>query len=391
MDYSRIRAIYYDSDEIVLSNILWGLIEMNVDVSRSAIISNLVHINEEVAGQIASEVRGYDVAITQDFNVNVAEGCHQAGVPYISWIYDSPQVALFTKYALYPENYVFAFDKKHCERLKAQGLQHVFHRPLAANIAYSDRINITDDDIRKYRTDISFIGQMYRVASFEAFNASISEEISSSINQIADNFACDWSERKNIFNSFPDELVQTLSPCIPASDLEYFDVDKQYIEEVFILGPAIAQRERCRILKAASDNYKTSIYTRNSDIEFATARTGAKVYPPVHEDLPYKIYYSSKINLNLSLRTIETGVPQRVFDIMSVGGMVMSNYQEEIEELFVPDQEIVVFHSMDEFLDKAKYYTIHNDQRTKIGVRGYQKVKEQYNYVVSLKDMFSKL
>ncbi len=48
----------------------------------------------------------------------------------------------------------------------------------------------------------------------------------------------------------------------------------------------------------------------------------------------FKVFYSSKININMTLRSIESGVPLRIIDIMSIGGFVMSNNQEEIPELF---------------------------------------------------------
>ena len=98
-----------------------------------------------------------------------------------------------------------------------------------------------------------------------------------------------------------------------------------------------------------------------------------------YDEVMPKIFYLSKINLNITLRSIETGVPLRVFDIMSVGGFVMSNYQEELEELFVPDKEIVLFKDIPELLDKVNYYLSHEEERIRIAMNGYKKVREQYD------------
>lgn len=391
MNYSNIRAIYYDSTEIKLSNILWGLIELGIDVNRSEILTDLVHINEVDVDRICCEAKKYDVAITQNFNVNVAKGCHNAGIIYISWIYDSPQVALFTDYAKYPTNYIFCFDKTQCRRLKELGLDHIYYRPLASNIAFSSAIDISDDDIAKYAADISFIGKMYQIESYSDFSKAAPEEVMNKIYSVADRFAGDWNTGTNIYNSFDKELSDILVPLIPQKDLEYFTIDPKYIVETFLLGPAIAQRERALMLKLSAGLANTAIYTKEADMEYAKKNTGANVYPPVWQELPYKVYYSSKINLNLTLRTIETGVPQRIFDIMSVGGMVMSNYQEEIPELFDIDKEIVLFHTPEEFKEKARFYLSHDSLREKIGINGYLKVKDKYNYTKSLQDMFSKI
>lgn len=391
MNYVKTKAIYYDSTEIKLDSILWGLIELGVDVERSEIITDLVHLSEEEVGMISREVKNYDFAITQNFNVNVAKGCHDAGVIYISWIYDSPQVALFTDYAKYSTNYIFSFDKTQCKRLKDLGLPNVFYRPLASNIAFSSTIDISKEDISKYSSDISFIGKMYRVNSFSQFAEAAPSDVMDKIIRVADRFAGDWKKGTNIYGSFDKELYDILVPLVPKSDLEYFTIDPKYIVETFLLGPAIAQRERSLILKSATELGSTAIYTKEDDMEYARKNTGANIFPPVWHELPYKVYYSSKINLNLTLRTIETGVPQRIFDIMSVGGMVMSNYQEEIPELFDLDKEIVVFHSPEEFQDKARFYLAHDGLREKIGINGYLKVKDKYNYVKSLQNMFSKI
>lgn len=104
------------------------------------------------------------------------------------------------------------------------------------------------------------------------------------------------------------------------------------------------------------------------------------------EEVP-KIYYLSKINLNITMRSIETGIPQRVFDIMGVGGFVLSNYQEELEELFVPDREIVLFRDVPELLKKAEYYLNHEEERIRIAINGYKKVREYYNTQTALGSM----
>lgn len=111
----------------------------------------------------------------------------------------------------------------------------------------------------------------------------------------------------------------------------------------------------------------------------------AKAYAPVDsENEAYKVYYSTKINLNVTLHSIETGIPQRVFDIMSVGGFVLSNYQEEIGELFDIDKDIVVFRNIEEYEDKVKYYLSHEDERIKIGINGYLRVRDNYTYPILL-------
>ena len=389
MDYSKIKVIYFDSTEITLDNIVWGLLQLDFDVEKSHIKVNLTKIVPEEIDEIKSVLGKYQFAFTQDFSVNVAIACHDMQIPYISWIYDSPQVSLYTDCALYDTNYVFAFDKAQVKRLKKYGIEHIYHLPLAANIAYSSGIIVSDDDIRKYRSDISFIGQLYRRDYMDVFLNSLPENARNELLLRAEEKALKWGPDISIFNSISDESAETIASHMIQEDFSKFHVDKKFSEEVLFLAPLIAEIERKQILRLAGEKFRTTLYTREKDIEYAKDNIpGVKVNGPVYEELPYKVYYATKLNLNLTLRCIETAVPQRIFDIMSVGGAVISNYQEEIAELFEPDEEVILFNSPEEFVDKTQFYLDHSKHREKIGIAGYMKVKDKYNYITALKSIF---
>ena len=389
MDYSKMKVIYYDSKEINLNNIIWGLLQLNIDVSRSDLRVTLnMPIDDEIS-YIKNELKKYTIAITQDFSVNVAIACHELNIPYVSWIYDSPQVALYTDYALYDTNFVFAFDKVQVNRLKEYGIPHIYHMPLAANIAYSSGIKVTDEDIRKYRADVSFVGQLYRHGYMNSFLPQLPSETFNELTDSAEKRALKWGKNTNIFNSISDEATDIIASLMDQGDFNYFHMDKKFSEEVLLLAPLIAQKERETLLKLAGEKYRTSLYTKDSDLEYAQVHLrGVKSYGKISDEIPYKVYYSTKLNLNITLRSIETGAPQRVFDIMSVGGTVISNYQDELTELFEPDKEIILFESPEEFIEKASYYLDHSSAREKVGIAGYLKVKEKYDYPIALTKMF---
>ena len=388
MNFSGLNILYYDSKEINLDNIIWGLLELGAEVERSSLRVTLNLPADSEIEFIKNEVVKYNCVVTQNFSVNVAIACFEKCVPYISWVYDSPQVSLYTEHAKYPTNFIFAFDKAQVSRLKTVGIENVFHMPLAANMAYSSRINISKQDRIRYDADISFIGQLYRLDYLKTYTDNASKEIVDALKKIVGEKAFDWRKGQSIYDTIPNDIVDKVS--INDSDFEYFNlIGNKFIKETMLLGPMIANREREGILSSAGEQFKTVLYTKESDKEYAEeALEGVSVFGPVKGEEPYKIYACSKLNLNLTLRTIETAVPQRVFDIMSMGGTVISNYQEEAEELFVPDKEIILFESLEEFVDKTSFYLDHPDVRRKIGERGYKAVKEKYNYVVLLDKMF---
>ena len=139
-------------------------------------------------------------------------------------------------------------------------------------------------------------------------------------------------------------------------------------------------------MELLAERYDIHLYTRSDEI----VPEGIRRFPEVSQMTGgFKIFYSSKINLNITMRSIESGVPLRVFDIMSVGGFVLSNYQEEIPELFEEGKEIVTFRTPEELVDKADYYLKHEKERMRIGLNGYQKVKKCYTYEQQLNKIIS--
>lgn len=388
MNLSDLKFIYFDSVEINKDDIIWGMLELGLQVARSKIIITLNEYEEAEVELLMKEVKEYDFVITQNFSAALAKACNLMQKPYISWIYDSPFRALYRKEAKYSTNFIFAFDKCQIQRLKEIGVNNIFYQPLVANMTLTSGLNITDEDIARFSADVSFVGQLYRKAYYDRFLETAPETIKKEIQDIVQKKACHWEKGNRIFGEISARTSKYLESVMDMQYMDEHDIDMTYLQEVLMLSSPIACEERTRILNLAAKYCNTALYTKQPEIAKQTIR--ANVFPPVsYESEMYKVFFSSKINLNISLRSIETGIPQRVFDIMSVGGFVMSNYQEEMEELFLPDKEIVLFQSEEEFVEKMKFYLQHDDTRVRIGINGYQKVKAQYNYPVALANMLT--
>jgi spore maturation protein CgeB len=93
-----------------------------------------------------------------------------------------------------------------------------------------------------------------------------------------------------------------------------------------------------------------------------------------------KVFSASRINLNITLRSIETGVPLRVFDIMSRAGFALTDYRADAQELFEEDREIVMYKTPEEMVDKIDFYLQNETKRRQIGLNAYEKVKKCFSY-----------
>lgn len=95
----------------------------------------------------------------------------------------------------------------------------------------------------------------------------------------------------------------------------------------------------------------------------------------------FKTIAQSKINLNF-LRAQNKGAHNlRTFEIPACGGFMLHEYSEEAMELFKPDEHVVYFSSMEECVDKIKFYLKHDKLRLKIAQNGYiQAMKYENSY-----------
>ena len=73
-------------------------------------------------------------------------------------------------------------------------------------------------------------------------------------------------------------------------------------------------------------------------------------------------------------------MPQRVWDILAVGGFCLTNYQPELEEYFEIGKDLEVYHNLEELDAKVDYYLKHEKERINIAISGYKKVKKHHNY-----------
>ncbi len=65
----------------------------------------------------------------------------------------------------------------------------------------------------------------------------------------------------------------------------------------------------------------------------------------------------------------------------------MTNYQPELEDLFIIGEDLESYSSPEELVDKCSYYLTHEDERAAIARSGYEKVKANHTHIHRLKEM----
>jgi spore maturation protein CgeB len=341
-----------------------------------------------VASRLSDTLRvgTYDLAISYLFFDAVSDACQKTGIKYISWIYDSPLATLYHTSVHNPVNYLFVFDRREFERLSAEDLPHLYHLPMAANTLRTGQLSITPEDTAQYAHPVSFIGSLYTDNAFNLvapyLPTALAEEAKARL--LAN--ICDWNVPKE-WPYVSDDLLNFFVENTGFERSDAGEMDPRLYLGIAFYARKSAELDRLTVLNAISQLCPVDLYTSGkSDLLLPNVR----VHPSVdYNTTTCKIYHLSKINLNITLPSIESGLPQRIYDIMSCGGFVLTNYQPEIEDLFEIGKEIEVFHDQTELLSKTEYYLTHEQERLSVAIRGYQKVCQYHTYTQRIETMLT--
>lgn len=326
-----------------------------------------------------------DFLISNLLSPAVAHLTFELGIKYAVYGMDSPMYDVHLTFPKYDNCYLFFMDKREY-RMAKQKYANVYYLPLAADTAWTENLIITEEEIRKYSCDMSFVGSLYGDNVYDRYIERFSGGVQQIFSGMMEQSAFRWDGRDRIQPFLTPELVALVKSACPELYEGTYELPDDYYLKGYFFARKLTHIERTLLMEILAERYDIHLYTRNDE----AVPEGIRRFPQISQmDGGFKVFYSSKINLNITMRSIESGIPMRVFDIMSVGGFVLSNYQEEIPELFEEGKEIVTFRTPEELLDKADYYLKHDRERTEIGINGYQKVKKCYTYERQLQKIIS--
>lgn len=319
----------------------------------------------------------YDIVFTFNYVPVISTNCQKYNIKYVSWVYDSPHIVLYSCTILNPCNYIFIFDKDMYSELKDGGINTVYYMPLSVDTDEMDRFVVTPNISKKYSADISFVGSLYNEEHnlYDRFNKlppylkGYLDALVMCQSKIYGNFILEENLTPDIVNE-----IQKYIPFAPNTD----GVETaQYVYANYFMARKVTEIERYNIIKKVSENFSMKLYTSGDTSVFPNIENmGAVNY---YTDMPY-VFKCSKINLNISLKSIKSGIPLRALDIMGCKGFLISNYQSDFYDCFVPGQDLVLYDSITDLMNKIEYYLNHDDERKSIAENGYKKVKEFYSF-----------
>jgi spore maturation protein CgeB len=330
--------------------------------------------------------RAFDFCFSYNYYPLMARVCQKHNLKYISFVYDSPQVKLYSYTVTYPTNYIFVFDSALVETFCKGGINTFYYMPLPVNGSIIDHLLTKPYDRERLSAEVSFVGALYNEEhNFLDRYSGISDYTKGYLQAIMD------AQSKVYGYHFMEECLTPNIIDDLQSQVKYSpEVDGvetlSYVFDDYFLCRKLTSTERVQLLSAVAEKFPLKLFTLNARAVIPHAQNmGVADY---YADMPY-VFHDSKINLNISLRSIRSGIPLRCMDILGNGGFLLSNYQSDFLLHFTPDEDFVYFENEEDLLRKVDYYLSHEEKRAAIAASGHDKVLKYHNFDMIFDEILS--
>lgn len=327
--------------------------------------------------ELSKEIRrgNYDAIQSINYYPVIAEVAHRENIIYLSWSYDNPLDVLNIEETLgYETNRVFLFDKIQVAKYQNMGFHHIYHLPLAVNCKRLEKMTFSRSDEQRFCCDVSLVGKLYE-SQLPLILGLVNDYQKGYIEGLVES-------QQNVYGYFfaegllTEKLMEEINISVkernPGLDLK---ISKDAL--AYSIGTMITRKERLMLLTLLSNRYSVKLFSGDQVDAMEKVRKMGRV--DYMTQMP-GVFRFSKINLNCNLRVSQSGIPLRVMDILGSGGFLLSSFQPEVAEYFRPDEEVVLYESMEDACEKVEFYLKHEDIRLRIAEKGHEAVKNQFSY-----------
>lgn len=320
------------------------------------------------------------MAFSFDYYPSLSEACHRNDMIYISWVWDCPHLTLWSTTVRYETNRIFLFDRDMFRKLRDRGVNNIYHLPLAVDISSFQRTIWGDHGkgAQKWGNEVAFVGNLYNDSKMALYDkiAYLPPYLQGYFDALFNSQSKIWGGDV-LSKSIPDNIWQEIRNYIN------MDLENSYEEGVYemfvtdLLHKKVSQIERTQMCSMLARLFSFSLFT-GSDTSYDTVIDN-RGYVNYFTEMPLVFHYS-KINIQITIRSITSGISQRVLDVLGCEGFLLTNYQPEIAEYFQDGIDLVMYHSMEDLCSKIRYYLDHEEERKAIAHAGFIKVGKLFTY-----------
>ncbi|WP_031478945.1 CgeB family protein [Maridesulfovibrio frigidus] len=302
-------------------------------------------------------------------------------LPLASWFVDNPQLILYRYENISAElTSIFTYDAGNLSIMREKGFDNVFYLPLATD---PHRFKTGLGSNEKWRSKVSFVGNSMVEAVSKAFKeARLPSDMQAGYTGLASEFgaANDISVEKFLKNSHPDILEKMENFATDEQKLSYealitWEATRQYrlscIHAIIKYSPLIVGDSGWHsLLEKGGWNYLASL--------------------DYYADLPI-FYAMSDVSFNCTSRQMKGAVNQRIFDVPSCGGFVLTDHREQMDDLFEPEREIISYSCVEDIPDIMERCLKDTQMRKKVSGAARKRILAEHTYEHRLMELLDKM
>lgn len=311
----------------------------------------------------------FDFCFSINYFPLIARVCHDTGTLYVCWNCDAPLLAMYHNSVFFDTNIIFEFDYSNYSIFKSMGVKNIFYLPLASNVRRYQNI-LPPKNCPDY--DISFIGSLYEKNSYDNIRNRLPDYLYGYLDGAI--YAQTQVSGGNILES-----LLTPEICSMLEDItEYNKSDDSFVttKKLFattVLGFKSASVMRINNLNMLSKNFIHHVHLFTNSDAFDIPLINVHGAVDYINEMPF-VFNASKINLNMTIPNISSGISLRVWDILSCRGFLMTDFRPELLNFFKPDEDIAIYETSEELIDKTAFYLEHDKLRDKCIKNAYAKI-----------------
>lgn len=371
----KLKVLIINPDYFLIPEVHIGFRQLGHEV-QTVLFDKRREQGEVVIARVMQSVRAFnpDLVFTINHLGFDREGVlltvfHRLRLPSVSWYVDSPTIILNLYQGPRSElAAIFVWDASYIPEVKDLGFNCVFPLPLATDANIFRPRSLKKG--RRWQARVSFVGNsMLGSVAKKLDRLPGSEEFLRLFEQLS--------------ASYRNRPFRRLEALLAEAGLEQHPMVQ-----------SLSRTERtdleAAIIWAATRDYRLSCVRRLApfrprifgDSDWRRVLSAPfEIRPEVNyfEELPL-VYNASDINFNATSLQMKTAVNQRVFDVPAAGGFLLTDFREQLAELFRIGEEVICYRQPEEIPDLVDYYLRHEGARRRIVQRGRERVLAEHTY-----------
>lgn len=302
-------------------------------------------------------------------------------LPLASWFVDNPQLILYRYPDILPDmTAIFTYDAGNLGIMREKGFENIFYLPLATD---PHRFKPGLPGKKKWRSNVSFVGN----SMVYAVDKTIAESgISGALLERYTALATEFGAAQELS---VEKFLQRLHPELLA-EMETFPSDEHRLSFEALITWEATRQYRLSCIRAILPF--DPLIVGDEGWHTLLDKNGWRYLPSLdyYADLPV-FYPLSKVSFNCTSRQMKGAVNQRIFDVPACGGFVLTDYREQMEQLFEPGREIISYNDVEEIPQLLEKWLADDSGRQRISTAARRRILASHTYEHRLHNLIDKM